>query len=364
MAFKIIRNDITLMDTEAIVNTANQYPIVGTGCDGAVYSAAGREKLLEYRKNNIGFVPEGDVFITPGFDLKAKYIIHAVSPLYEGGKKGEEAKLRSCYRKSLQLAKEKGIRSIAFPLISTGGFDYPKEEGMRIAMDEINAFLLDNNMDVFLVVFDQKASSLANNIYPGLQEYIDQHYVEDRAREEYGLFGHAEDFYQANYRRRLRLPEGVQAEFTPELEKDLAELINHTLDHTDHSSYTFSQYMMYLIGKKGMRNAEVYRRALVDVKLFGKIKNNKNYHPQKITALCLCVGLKLNLDETKDLLRRASYALSPCDRTDLIFSFFIEHEIYDMIEIDIQLGNYDLPQIIPSNYVSSPKRQSKKRSPV
>ena len=117
MPFKIVRNDITKMNTEAIVNTANDYPTVGTGCDYAVYKAAGYEKLLKYREEKIGYVSEGEAFITPGFHLQAKYIIHAVSPLYMGGEHGEEDKLRSCYRKSLQIAKEHNIKSISFPLI-------------------------------------------------------------------------------------------------------------------------------------------------------------------------------------------------------------------------------------------------------
>ena len=174
MAFKIVRNDITKMDTEAIVNTANDNPTVGTGCDSAVYKAAGFDKLLEYRKEKIGFVPEGDAFITPGFDLKAKYIIHAVSPHYENGNAGEEEKLRSCYKKSLELAKANGIGSVAFPLISTGGFGYPKEEGMRIAVDEISAFLLKNDMQIYLVVFDEKSTSLGGKLYPGLEELSPQ----------------------------------------------------------------------------------------------------------------------------------------------------------------------------------------------
>lgn len=140
MPFKIVRNDITKMNTEAIVNTSNDHATVGTGCDYAVYMAAGYDELLKYRQEKIGFVPEGEAFITPGFHLQAKYIIHAVSPLYRGGDQGEEVRLRSCYRKSLQLAKEHKIESISFPLISTGGFGYPKEEGMRIAVDEIHAF--------------------------------------------------------------------------------------------------------------------------------------------------------------------------------------------------------------------------------
>ena len=111
-------------------------------------------------------------------------------------------------------------------------------------------------------------------------------------------------------------------------------------------SDTFSEYLLYLIKEKGLTNAEVYKRAIVDKKLFSKIKNNAEYHPQKMTAMCLCVGARLNMDETRDLLARAGYALSPCDKTDVIFSFFIENGIYDMIELDIQLEEHGLKCLI------------------
>ncbi len=402
MSFRIVRNDITKMHTDAIVNTASARPGVGTGCDSAVYMAAGLEKLMAYREEKIGFVPEGEVFITPGFKLSAKYIIHAVSPLYRGGENGEEEKLRSCYRKSLQLAKENGIRSIAFPLISTGGFGYPKEEGMRVAVDEITAFLLDNEMDVFLVVFDEKAKNLGKKIDPKLEEYIDRHYVETKHKEEYsGRFlrrrrRDEEDFGKTvalNAAPSVRpdmagggstevllgaaLPEqnragGYGAKLQEEaLEEEAPELyeaaeeevvleevcaddfLDFESEHESklkerirHLSDTFSQYLLYLIKEKKMENAEVYKRAIVDKKIFSKIKNNADYHPQKITALCLCVGARLNLDESKDLLARAGYALSPCDKTDIIFSYFIENGIYDMIELDIQLEEHGLPCII------------------
>ena len=185
MALKIVRNDITKMDTEAIVNTAGETPEVGDGCDVAVYMAAGYDELHALRKE-IGNVPQGDVFITPGFKLSAKYIIHAVSPLYVDGQSGEEEKLRSCYRKSLQLAREKGVKTIAFPLIATGAYGYPKEECMRIAVDEINDFLLKDEMDITLVVFDKRATELGSKIYPDLDEYIDQNYVCEKREEEYG----------------------------------------------------------------------------------------------------------------------------------------------------------------------------------
>lgn len=338
MPFKIVRNDITKMNTEAIVNTANDHATVGTGCDYAVYMAAGYDKLLKYRAEKIGFVSEGDAFITPGFKLQAKYIIHAVSPLYMGGNQGEEGKLRSCYRRSLQIAKEYNIKSISFPLISTGGFGYPKEEGMRIAVDEINTFLLENEMQIYLVVFDTKATTLGEKIYPDLEAYIDNNYVQDKREEEYGT-------YSFNVRLRASMSSMDKCEdnsyfnFEEQHESKLEERMKHVSD-------TFSQYLMYLIQDKKMENVEVYKRAIVDKKTFSKIKNNVDYHPQKITALCLCIGAKLNLDESKDLLARAGYALSPCDKTDIIFSYFIENEIYDMIELDIQLEEHGLPCMI------------------
>ncbi len=349
MPFKIVRNDITKMNTEAIVNTANAYPTVGPGCDRAVYKAAGYDELLNYRVEKIGIVEEGDVFITPGFHLQAKFIIHAVSPLYKGGKEGEEEKLRSAYRKSLQTAKEKGIKSIAFPLISTGGFGYPLEEGIRIAVDEINAFLLRNEMEIFLVVFDNEATQLGEKLYPGLEAYIEQNYVEVASEEEYG---YDKGFSGATgSERRI----GINAEAVSEKSSELSQaaFIDFEGQHESsleermrHMSDSYSEYLLYLIAEKHMENAEVWKRAIVDRKVFSKIKNHANYHPNKLTALCLCIGAKLNLDEAKDLLARAGYALSPCDKTDIIFSYFIENKIYDMIELDIQLEEHGLPCII------------------
>ena len=380
MPLKIVRNDITKMNTEAIVNTANSYADVGPGCDSAIYKAAGYDELLAYRKEKIGYIPEGEVFITPGFNLQAKYIIHAVSPHYQDGDQKEEEKLRSCYRKSLLLAKEKGIKSIAFPLISTGGFGYPKEEGIRIAVDEINAFLLSNDMDIFLVVFDTQSTLLGEKIYPELEAYIDHNYVYSARKMEYGnpyiysaapgepdykdhlnIIGELEERLRRNSVRKERMlnanmeaPEMPAEEDACDCVCDLwndevaaqEEFENKLNERLAHKSDTFSEYLMYLIESKGMKNADVYNRACVDRRYFSKIKNNKDFHPEKIKALCLCVGARLNLDETKDLLARAGYAISPADLTDIIFTFFIEHKYYDVVEIAIQLEEHGLPCIL------------------
>ena len=401
MALKIIRNDITKMDCDAVVNTANEYPAVGRGCDTAIYEAAGYDQLLAYRKEKIGRVREGEVFLTPGFNLPARNIIHAVSPAYRGGKRGEEKKLRSCYRKSLELAYSKGFKSIAFPLIATGSYHYPKEAGMRIAVDEINAFLLLHSMQVYLVVYDDAATQLGRKLCPTLESYIDHHFVDDSVydtaklnstlseefdisaildgnicetalfeasekspdrepgeihRDECVYAGHAyaeSRKESAKRKQTIGIPMPARKEQKPEKtvqaskpadfysvhDRKLAERMKHLSD-------TFSEYLLYLIKSKGMTNSEVYKRAIVDKKVFSRIKNNKDAHPQKITAMCLCVGAQLSMDETRDLLARAGYALSPSNKTDVIFSYFIENGIYDMIELDIQLEEYGQPCLI------------------
>ena len=377
MPFKIVRNDITKMHVDAIVNTANEAPTYGTGVDTAVYHAAGEVELLQEREK-IGWLKMGDVAITPGFKLPAKYIIHAVSPLYIDGNSNEESLLRGCYKKSLALAYEHRCESIAFPLISTGGFGYPKEEGMRIAVDEINAFLLKHKMLVYLVVFDTVATKLGLSLNPELEAYIDHNYVCDKREEEYGdrYFGSVAkgdpnyDAYRISRERvekAVRRPkqdideccmrnEVVMESFAGALSCPIEgkdsydEFINASdtalKERMQHMSDTFQEYLLFLMENKGLKPAEVYKRAIITKQLFSKIKLNPNYHPDKATAMRLCVGAKLNIDETKDLLGRAGYALSPCDKRDIIFSFFIENHVHDMIEIDIALEEHGLPCFI------------------
>ncbi len=388
MPFKIIRNDITRMRVDAIVNTANEQPGYSDGTDTAVYLAAGAEELLAERKK-IGVMAAGQAAVTPGFRLPAKYIIHAVSPRYEKNPETAEDELRSCYRESLRLAQELGCKSMAFPLIATGSFGYPKEEGMRIALDEINAFLLTREMFIYLVVFDEVSTGLGRSLYPDLEAYIDSHYVEEKEEAEYG--GLSEWFIRKNVARpsmtdeAMGVPEGAmrptprrenrrEREIYPkakrsagrrtaareeiEPEESLSFSCSAPLaDEADydtfveeseaalkerlvHLSDTFQEYLFYLIEMKGLTNADVYKRALLTKQLFSKIKLNPEYHPDKGTAMRLCVGAKLNPDETKDLLARAGYALSPCEKRDVIFSYFIEKGVYDMIEIDIALEEH------------------------
>lgn len=352
MPFKLIRNDITKMKVDAIVNTANEAPLYSTGVDMAVYMAAGEKELLEARQK-IGFMKEGDAAITPGFKLPAKYVIHAVSPSYMGGGIGEEERLRSCYQKSLQLAKEHQCASIAFPLIATGNFGYPKEEAMRVAVDEINAFLLKNEMQVYLVVFDKRSTELAAKLNPALETYIDHSYVKEQSKKEYEerfLKTRSTEIVDCNtYKMERDRIEKKQVSFDEPLDEYcdfLGESESALEERMRHMSDTFQEYLLYLIETKYLSNAEVYKRAIITKQLFSKIKLNRDYHPDKGTAMRLCVGAMLSLDETVDLLARAGYALSPCDKRDIIFSFFIENKVYDMIEIDIALEEHGLPCFI------------------
>lgn len=351
MSFRVVRNDITKMDVEAIVNTANPRVAVGAGCDKDVYKAAGHNKLLKYRQEHIGEIAEDDVFITPGFGLEAKYIIHVVSPRFVNGQSGEEEKLRSCYRKSLDIADSYGITSIAFPLISTGSFGYPKEEGLIIAADEINRFLDDHDMEVYLVVFDKDSARIGRRRFGDIDEYISERYVDAVEEAEIGSLPYGESIQsQIECDNESIRNASLQDEFVlsrPKLnaigpDENLTDL-NERIKHVDD---TFSEYLMYKIQEKGLKNSEVYKKALVDKKIFSKIKNNPDYHPNKLTAMCLCVGAQLNIDEAKDLLLRAGYGFSPCDKTDIIFEYFIENGYYDMIDLDIQLEEHGLPCII------------------
>ena len=406
MPCKVVRNDIVRMECDAIVNTANEKVTVGTGCDYAIYQAAGREQLLDYRRRFIGEVPEGEAFVTPAFELKARYIIHAVSPCYIDGAHGEEQKLRSCYRRSLELAAEKGVTSIAFPLIAAGGFGYPKKEAIRIALDECMSFSLDHEMLIYLVLFGESSVSVGRMLYPDMSSYIDSHYVKERQQEEYGGYytqtgvfhplasmasspaspaerrkkaasspakrssvgralknerptgqpfrrrkeerveiladAYADEEFRKEPDPEAEMPstgKAPETEFDPSHESALGKRMLHMQD-------TFTEYLLYLIESKGMTNAEVYNRGAVSKKAFSKIKNDPDHHPSRITALCLCIGAKLNMDETRDLLARAGYALSPSSKTDIIFSYFIENHIYNIYDLDIMLEEYGEPTLI------------------
>lgn len=347
MPFKIVRNDITKMQVDAIVNTANHAPVYSSGTDSAVYSAAGAVELLAERRK-IGYMEAGEAAITPGFRLPAKYIIHTVSPYYEDGKQGEAEKLRACYEKSLLLALEYGCKSIAFPLIATGSFGYPKAEGMEIALDVIHNFLLREDMQVYLVVFDKEAVRLSGQIFEDIEAFIDEKYVAEKEAAEYGDWEDGETVFLGNAFRDGEPCYSRQADKAP---RPVSPLVCYSApvptptrslqDIVKNVGETFQQRLFRLMDERGMEEVELYKKACKDKKFFYKIRNNVNYQPSKHTVFAFAFALELSLDETKDLLASAGFAFSPGSRFDLIMQYAFEYMIYDLYKIDCILYDFN-----------------------
>lgn len=367
MPLKVVRNDIIKMNTQAIVNTAGETPEVGSGCETAIYRAAGYDKLHACREK-IGDIAQGEVFITPGFDLDAEYIIHAVSPLYINGEYGEADLLRDCYKKSLALAVEHNITSIAFPLIATGSYGFPRAYGLRIALDEINSFLLDNDMDIYLVVFDTASTELAERLHPQMEAFIGHNEVCEIRKEEYGdahfnSISPSDIRYRTYADRAFALDErllctnksenaiSINGIDTEKIDTD-EELVDPSEDvrlkeHVVKTADSFGIYVEYLAERNGITLTELENTAWISKHVVFNIrKKGKNYKPDKRTAFQICVGLELSLEETKDLLMRAGYAISSSIMEDRIWEYYIRNEHYDIIDISDALENYGLKPVI------------------
>ena len=360
MPFQIIRNDITKVAADAIVNTANPYPVYDSGTDGAIYEAAGADDLLAERKK-IGAIERGGVAVTPAFKLKAKYIIHTVGPAWEGGSNGEFKVLRNCYHNSLAKALELGCESIAFPLIATGVYGFPKDKALQTAISVFSEFLSDHEMEIILVVFDQKSFEVSGQIFAGVDAFIDENYVSVRFDEEYGGDDPVSHAPERRWRKHglsgvLRRKTVAEDSVGSAREMGAAASVcmnaapqaarKKTLDEVvSHLSETWQESLFRLIDEKGYSDVAVYKNANVDRKLFSKIRSNKDYQPKKITAVAFALALKLNLDETKDFLRKAGFALSESSIFDVIIEYFIENEVYDIYTINIALFDHDQPTI-------------------
>lgn len=355
MPFEIVRNDIVNMQVDAIVNTANPKPIVGYGVDAGVHKKAGPE-LLEARKK-IGRIGVGEVAITPGFNLDAKYVIHAVGPIWQDGTHNEEKYLKQCYDRALQLALENGCESIAFPLLSAGNHGFPKPLALQTAINAFSSFLMEHEMQIYLVVFSLNAFELSSKLFHSVESYIDDNYILDKTLDEYGI-ENKRNIREAqleqiqrelNLQRRLRMKAELEdlavcssismgAPAPPAAPIDWDEL----LDETDAG---FSETLLKLIDKTGKKDSDIYKKANVDRKLFSKIRNNPAYKPSKITAVAFALALELNLEETQNFIGRAGYTLSHSSKFDIIIEYFIVNKNYNVFEIDAVLFRYDQPLI-------------------
>ena len=341
MPLEIVRNDITRMEVDAIVNAANNTLLGGGGVDGAIHRAAGPKLLEECRTLN--GCETGRAKITKGYNLPAKYVIHTVGPVWHGGGEGERRLLASCYRESLALAKEYGCESVAFPLISSGVYGYPKAEAMQVAVDEISRFLMENDMTVYIVVFTRDAVELGGKLFKEVTAYIDDVYVAD----------HYDPYREAQRGERFPAVTGnglfrrAHREDTARNETIFAEAgmampeanLEDMLSQIDEG---FSQMLLRKIDEKGMRDADCYKRANVDRRLFNKIKNNPAYRPSKQTALAFAIALELPMQEAKELLMKAGYALSHSNKEDIVVEYCIMTGNYNLIEINQVLFRLDL----------------------
>lgn len=337
MPFQIIRNDITNMRVDAIVNTANRHPTVGTGTDYAIHEKAGPQLLEERRR--IGYIPRGQSAISPAFGLDAKYVIHTVGPRWNGGDRGEELLLRSCYDSALRLAWENDCHSIAFPLISTGNYAFPRSRALQIAIRACGTFLQEREMDIYLVVFSEEAFRLSKKLSDSITSYIDRHYVEEKHLEEYGdpCPPYAFDEIDDPFLDILKLAFSYTAADTS-TKADAFVTIEESLRDLDAG---WSETLLRLIWASGKEEPEIYNKAFSNGKHFHKIRKDRNYRPTKQTAVAFALALELDLDTAQDLLGRAGYTLSNSSKFDLIIKYFIQHKNYDMFEINEVLAAFD-----------------------
>ncbi len=350
MPFQIIRSNITKVKADAIVNTANPEPVVGGGTDRAIYNAAGKDALLAERKE-IGRIEPGDAVYTDAFALNAKYIIHTVGPSWIDGRHGEEDILRSCYEKSLALADYLKCKSIAFPLIATGVYGFPKDQALEITLSVISRFLLTHDLRIIIAVFDRNSFVLSSSVVGDIEQYIDDHGVDAAFNDEYGENARRRLIEEERRRVSDRIEKisnkkekesdalGIYASTFPDVSgKTLDEVIGGT-------GSSFRDKLFELIDKSGMDDVTVYKKANIDRKVFSSIKCKKDYKPKKITAVAFAIALRLDMTEMTDLLAHAGIALSPSDKFDLIISYFITNKKYDIYEINAVLFKYNLPTI-------------------
>ena len=389
MPFKIIKNDITKVKADAIVNTVNPNVIIGDGVEYAIYNAAGKEELLKAREK-LGYMPPGEVGITPAFKLDAKYIIHVSSPVWTGIWYGERPPesvftketilLTDCYMKALYMAAENGCKSIAFPLLATGTYKFPKEIGMAVAVRAFTEFLKKYDMEIFLVVFGEDSSNISGSLFRKVKRFVDYEEIcacaesaprdnldwingstidddeetescqdiseDEKLTESY--WDISEDDEKTESYRDIIEDDGARYyESLPRSHKysesrKHPESLEESLKKIH--KYSFSGYLQQLINKKGMKNSEVYATANITKQYFSKLINGK-VNPSKEKVIALAIGLHLNMDETKDILKIAGYAFSPFSQTDTVVKYFINNKDYNVIKLDILLYDFGLDPI-------------------
>lgn len=321
---EIVRNDLTKMAVDAIVSPANSSLTATGGLNGEIHRLAGEKLSLECK--TLCGCNTGEAKITKGYNLPSQYVIHTVGPVYKNGSEEEAEALANCYKNALELAKEYKCETLAFPLISSGKFGYPKDKALRIAVDTIGGFLMENDMTVYLVVYDKKAFSLSSKLFADIKEYIDDNYIDlhtEFSRRRYAPAA-------ASFRASTPSYEGESCSVISDLEKEISEI-----------DESFSQMLLRKIDEKGIKDSVCYKKANIDRKLFSKIRSNVNYKPSKITVLAFAIALELSLSETEEMLKKAGFALSKSNKADIIVEYFIKNSNYNIFEINEALFAFD-----------------------
>lgn len=327
MPLKIVRNDITKMKVDAIVNAANCTLLGGGGVDGCIHRAAGKALLEECK--TLGGCKTGQVKVTSAYALPCRYVIHAVGPIWRGGNHHEKELLSSCYKNALEAAKERRCESIAFPLISSGIYGYPKDQALKVAMDEISSFLFKNDMLVYIVIFDKASYQISEKMFNDITAYIDDVYIEE----------HPEYFKESSVLKKsiARYLDPIEMPYDYDAGVNIEDL-NEKLKQLDES---FSQMLLRTIDEKGITDVECYKKANINRKLFSKIRSDIYYKPSKSTVIAFAIALELSLNETKDMLEKAGFALSHSNKFDVIIEYFILKGNYNIFEINEVLFAFD-----------------------
>lgn len=352
MAFKILRNDITKVRADAIVNTANPIPVIGRGTDSSIYEAAGREQLLEARRK-IGVIERGQSIWTPSFNLRkhgVKYIIHTSGVIYRDGNHGEKDILRSCYQTALTIAAELNCKSVAIPLLASGNYRFPKDLALQIAVEEISRFLLEHEVDVFLVVYDAESYKISEKLFDDVEDFLSDNLDGYEVEKE-----HIQ--YKASYNtvigslsadRIFESARSVQAEPILSEENKIAPIDVDAFIRSSKDKLNFQNTLMQLIADRKVDNSVIYKKACIDKKFFSKIISNKNYVPKKHTVMALGLALELPLEEYEKFLASAGYAFMPSSKFDLIIKYCVMNHIYNLINVDVILDDHGEECFAPS----------------
>ena len=338
MPIKIVRNDITKIECDVIVNAANSSLLGGGGVDGAIHRAAGRGLLLECMK--LGGCKVGHAKLTKAYKLPSRFVIHTVGPKWRGGHRGEKELLESCYRESLRIALENNCESVAFPLISSGVYGYPKDQALRVAVDIISSFLIEHDMLVYIVVFDKSAFQISEKLFSDIASYIDDKYVD--AHFEFNRTLIDEQGESTVLAETQILPDEDTTALPKQCAKPVATPKAVTLEEAvEQIDESFSQMLLRKIDEKGLTDAECYKKANVDRKLFSKIRSDIHYRPSKPTTIAFAIALELSLEDTKDMLMKAGFSLSRSSKFDIIIEYFISNKNYNIFEINEALFAFD-----------------------